>query len=479
MHNNLKASPDAFLIFWFWYIIVFMKKNYTKEQLNTLIVVLLTAFLTTFTGNALNLSIPAIEIEFDSSAKTVGWVMTLYTLICAGLAVPFGKVADSINRKKVFWLGISIFAVGSFASVFSWSLGALLLFRGIQAVGAAMIFATNMAILVGAFDQKERGKVLGISTCATYVGLSSGPVIGGVLNQHFGWKSILIVSGAIALIALYLAITKIKEEKPENNFKGLDYKGTGLFCAGITALMYGISTIGGNTISYGITLGGVALLIIFFKYEVKVQDPVIKVSMFKNNKAFLYSNLAALMNYGATFAITYLLSMYLQMTKDFSSQAAGLVLITAPLVQAILSPLAGKLSDKHSPFKLSSAGMGVCAVGLGILIFLKVETPLWLIIGTLVLTGIGFALFSSPNTNAIMSAVKKEDYSVASSILATMRSVGHTISMAIVTLVVGIFMGDNGMNQVSNVVMMDTVRTCFIVFCIVSVVGIFISLKRK
>lgn len=456
-----------------------MKASYSKAQLNTLIVVMLTSFMTTFTGNALNLSIPAIEMEFGVSAQMVGWVMTLYTLICAVLAVPFGKIADTINRKKVFQTGLLIFAIGSFASIFAWSLNSLLIFRGIQGIGAAMIFATNMAILVGSFDQSQRGKVLGISTCATYFGLSTGPVIGGFLNQHFGWKSILIISGAMAVAALLLAITKVVDEKQKGTFGTLDYKGTLLYCIGLSGLMYGISTLSQGAVSYIITALGAMLLIVFVYIEAKEKDPIIKISMFRGNKAFLFSNLAALLNYGATFAITYLLSMYLQMAKDLSSQEAGLILITAPLVQAIFSPWAGKLSDHHSPFKLSSAGMGVCAVALFAFVFLKVDTPIWFIMATLVIVGMGFALFSSPNTNAIMSAVKKEDYSVASSIIATMRSIGHTISMAIVTLVVGLYMGNRGMNQVEDVVMMDTIRTCFIIFCIISILGIFISLKRK
>lgn len=456
-----------------------MKERYSVAQFNTLIVVLLTSFMTTFTGNALNLSIPAIEMEFGASAKMVGWVMTLYTLVCAVMAVPFGKIADSIDRKKVFCIGLLVFALGSFTSISAWNISSLLVFRGIQGIGASMIFATNMAILVGAFDPSQRGKVLGISTCATYFGLSTGPVIGGILNQQFGWRSILIVSGIIGIISLYLAVTKISREQQKAQFGGLDKKGTFLYCIGLTGLMYGISTFGDGVISYIITAAGMLLLIAFVKTEIGCVDPIIKMSMFKGNKAFLFSNLAALLNYGATFAITYLLSMYLQMAKGLPSQEAGLILITAPLVQAVLSPMAGKLSDHHSPFKLSSAGMAVCAVSLLAFVFLKEDTNIGVIIAILVVVGIGFALFSSPNTNAIMSAVSREDYSVASSIVATMRSIGHTISMAIVTLVVGFNMGNEGMNQVSIDVMMVTLRTCFIIFCIISVAGIYISLKRK
>lgn len=456
-----------------------MSKKYSKEQINILIVVLLTSFMCTFTGNALNLSIPAIEADFGVSAKAVGWVITLYTLVCAAAAVPFGKLADILDRKKIFATGLGIFVVCSLACVFSWNLTVMLILRGLQGIGSSMIFATNMAILVGSFDPKERGKVLGISTCATYIGLSSGPVLGGILNEHFGWQSILIVTFALGVICLYMAIYKVPSQKiGEGVVRNFDIKGTVLFCVGITCLMYGISIIDTGYVAYILTAIGIAITVWFVKNELKVVDPIIKMQLFTKSKGFRSSNLVALMNYSATSAITYLMSMYLQMGKGFSSQAAGLVLITAPLVQAILSPSAGKLADKHSPFKLSSLGMGVCAISLGILFFIGIDTPIWYIVGGLCVVGTGFAIFAAPNTSAIMGCVDKDDYGIASSILATMRNIGFTVAMAIVTLIVGLYMGQNGMNNVSADVLMSTIRTCLIVFGVISIGGIFISLKR-
>lgn len=457
-----------------------MKTKYSKDQFNILVVVLLTSFICTFSGNALNLSIPAIEADFGVSAKAVGWVITIYTLVCAAAAVPFGKVADILDRKKIFCIGLGLFNFCSIACVFAWSLPAMLVFRVFQGIGSSMIFATNMAILVGAFDNRERGKVLGISTCATYIGLSSGPVLGGILNQHFGWQSILVVTFALGIVSLYLAITKVpKQLEEEVKIKNFDVAGTALYCIGITCLMYGISIIDQGILAYVLTGVGIILTVTFVKVELKVVDPIVKMQLFKKSKAFLCSNLAALMNYGATSAITYLMSIYLQMAKGFSSQTAGLILITAPLIQALLSPKAGRLADKHSPFKLSSAGMGVCAVALGLLVFLKADSPIWYVIGSLAVVGVGFALFSAPNTSAIMGEVDKEDYGIASSMLATMRSIGFTVSMALVTLIVGLYMGSSGMNQVSGEVMITTIRTCLLVFCGISLVGIFISLKRE
>ncbi|MCQ2550638.1 MAG: MFS transporter [Clostridia bacterium] len=444
----------------------------TREQKYILMVVLLTSFMCTFSGNALNLSIPAIEADFGVSAKAVGWVITLYTLVCAAAAVPFGKLADIVDRKKIFCTGLVIFNIAALLSVFSWNLTVLLTLRAIQGIGSSMIFATNMAILIAAFDPRERGRVLGISSCATYVGLSSGPVIGGVLNQHFGWQSIMIVTVLIGLVCIYIGTTKVPKQGSKK-IEGFDGKGTILFCLGITALMYGISVI-----NWVIIVIGVILSVLFIFTELNVDDPVVKMQLFTKSKAFLCSNLAALMNYSATSAITYMMSMYLQMAKGFSSQSAGLILITAPLIQAILSPGAGKLSDRYSPFKMASIGMAVCTLALGILYFIDVDTSMAYIVFALVVVGVGFAIFAAPNTSAVMGQVDKADYGIASSILATMRNIGFTVAMAIVTLIVGIFMGSQGMNQASPELLLSTIRTCILVFMGISVVGIFVSIKR-
>ncbi len=189
--------------------------------------------------------------------------------------------------------------------------------------------------------------------------------------------------------------------------------------------------------------------------------------------------MAALLNYGATFAISYLMSIYLQVVMGYSSQASGLILIVQPVLMAVLSPYAGRLSDRVSPFKLASFGMALCAAGVLIFAFVGLHTPLWVILAALVVTGIGFAFFSSPNTNAIMACVEQKDYGVASSILATMRSIGHTTSMVVVTLIVSRYMGSKALADAEPQLLIKTMHTAFWIFTVICAVGVFISLKRK
>lgn len=474
------------------------KKKSTTEQKFTVAVVIITAFVTTFTGSALNLSIPDIGGEFGVSADFVGWLVTGYTLAVAAFSVPAGRVADVTCRKPVLVTGLIIFIACCIAAVFSMSMIMLLAVRIVQGIGSAMIFSTNTAILISAFPGNMRGRVLGFSIAATYVGLSAGPALGGFLNHNFGWKSIFILTGVLALAALAGALWKIPGEKAVSgeeqdagerlpkgdkddvkSSRSLDLKGNILYVLFIVLLMYGLSEIGSGLMPLILTGAGIVFGFVFVRHELRAEDPAVKISMFRENIGYAFSNLSALMNYGATFAISYLISIYLQVVMGYTSQTAGLIMIAQPAVMAVLSPLAGRLSDRFSPFKMSSLGMAFCAAGTCMFIFLRQDSGIGFIIAALIVTGLGFSLFSSPNTNAVMSCVKKQDYGVASSILATMRSIGHTLSMVIVTIVVTRFMGDLPLADADPEVLVRVINISFIIFTVICAAGVFVSLKRK
>ncbi|WP_084145909.1 MFS transporter [Anaerovorax odorimutans] len=451
----------------------------TNHQLATLFVVIITSFITTFTGSALNLSIPTIGTEFHASASFIGWIITGYMLASATLSVPFGRISDLTNRKRILVIGILIFALCSCAAAFAWSIKILLLFRIVQGIGAAMIFSTNTAVLISAFPSEKRGKVLGYSIASTYIGLSAGPVIGGMLNHHFGWRSIFTVTFLISITVFIIAIKYLPKSIKDASGQGIDFLGNILYMTMIVTIMYGFSSFTSVWFAKYLIISGVVLFILFVMHELKTKYPIIEVRLFAHNISYTFSNIAALLNYGATFALGYLLSIYLQLIMGFDSQISGLILISQPLLMAVLSPYAGKLSDKISPFKLASFGMALCALGLFSFIFISKDYPLWLIIVNLIVMGVGFAFFSSPNTNAVMACVEKENYGVASSILATMRSIGHTSSMAVVTFIVALKMDAIPLAKATPEMLISTMHISFIVFTCVCTVGIFISLKRK
>ena len=454
------------------------ESNKTAAQKFIIIVVVITAFITTFTGSALNLSVPDIGQQFGVSAGLLGWLITGYTLAVAAFSVPLGRLADITCRKTVLVTGIVLFVLCCIAAAFSVSMTMLLIVRILQGIGAAMIFSTNTAVLISAFPERMRGRVLGYSLASTYVGLSAGPVVGGFLNYHFGWKSIFLLTGLLGIAAFFVALFKLPKEKAERRGGSLDVTGNLLYVAFIVLLMYGLSEIGKGIIPMLLAAAGVAFGVFFVRHEMKTDEPAVTVSMFRENAGYAFSNLSALLNYGATFVISYLISIYLQVVMGYSSQAAGLIMISQPAVIAVLSPLAGRFSDKHSPFRMSALGMGFCAAGTGIFLFVGQNTSLALIIAALVIAGFGFSLFSSPNTNAVMSCVDQQDYGVASSVLATMRSIGNTFSMVVVTIVVTKFLSGLPLAEASPEVLVKVIHTSFLIFTVVCIIGIFLSLKR-
>ena len=448
-------------------------------------VVVITAFITTFTGSALNLSIPDIGSQFGASAGRMGWLVSGYTLSVAAFSVPFGRLADITSRRNVLIAGIALFVACCIAALLSGSMAMLLISRVMQGVGAAMIFSTNTAVLLSTFPGEQRGRALGYSLASTYVGLSAGPVIGGALNHNFGWRSIFVFIGILGVVALAAALMKLPAEKrtepraPGAGRRSFDAAGNVIYMISIFLLMYGLSEAGNGAVYIAVAAAGAAAGIIFVSHEMKSADPVVDIRLFRENKGYAFSNLSAMLNYGATFAISYLISIYLQVVMEYSSQMAGLIMIFQPLIMALLSPVAGRLSDRFSPFRMSSLGMALCAAGTFMFIFTGLQTHLVFIIASLVVTGLGFAMFSSPNTNAVMSCVEKEDYGVASSILATMRSIGHTFSMVIVTITVTVLASDMALADVPADVLIKVIRVSVIVFTAICIAGVFISLKRE
>jgi len=451
--------------------------NNKVNKIFVLIVTTLGSFLTTFMSSSINIALPSIGKEFSIDAILLSWIATSYLLTITIFLVPFGRIADMYGKKKTFIYGIFIYSISSFFSAFSFSAILLIILRILQGIGGAMIFSTVIAILSLAYPINERGKALGINIAATYLGLSLGPFLGGFLIQYFGWRSIFITNMFLGLIIIILTIWKIKGEWIEIRKEKFDFIGSIIYSLVIIAIIYGFSSLS-TILGILLVLIGVIGILIFIKWEKKVTYPILNINLFKNNIVFTFSNIAALINYSATFAVSFLLSLYLQYIKGFDPQNAGLILVSQPIVQAIFSPFAGKLSDKIEPRIIASIGMMITTIGLYSLIFLNEKTFLEFIIASLILLGFGFALFSSPNTNAIMSSVERKFYGIASAILATMRSIGQTFSMGISTLIFTIYIGNVQITQEYYPFFLESIKVVFTIFSFLCFIGIFASFAR-
>ena len=442
-----------------------------------LLVVTIAVFVFPFMASAVNIALPTIGEELSVDAVTLGWIATAYLLSSAALLVPFGRIADIYGRKKIFTFGIVIVTLSSLLSGMANSAAMLISCRVFQGVGGAMLAGTAAALLITVFPANERGKVLGIAVAATYMGLSLGPVLGGVLTQHLGWRSVFFLGALLGLAVIGVVLWKLKGEWTGAKGERFDLAGSVIYSLGLVALVYGFTLLPAR-LGVGLIVGGAIALAAFVRWEVRTRSPVLDINLFKNSKTFTFSNLAALINYSATFAITFLISLYLQYLKGFNPQNAGLILVAMPAVQAIFSPLAGRLSDRIEPRLIASVGMALTTVGLVLFIFLNEETSLKLIIGNLILIGFGFALFVSPNTNAVMSSAPKTAYGVASAVLATMRQVGMVLSMGIAMLMFTLYIGRVQITPEYYPLFQQSMKMSFIIFAALCFGGIFASLAR-
>jgi MFS family permease len=220
-----------------------------------------------------------------------------------------------------------------------------------------------------------------------------------------------------------------------------------------------------------------AIMFVFF--EKKISNPVFDIRLILRNRVFAFSGVAALINYSATSAIGFFISLYLQYLKGFDARTAGLIMISQPIAMTILSPIAGRLSDKKNPGIIASIGMGMTAVGLILLCFFRETTPTYAIVLLLILMGVGFGLFSSPNSNAIMSSVEKRHLGVASGVVGTMRMVGQMMSMGIAMMLISLYIGKETINPSTYPGLISAMRTGFLIFSVLSVLGIFASLARN
>ncbi len=445
------------------------------NQSPALLIASLASFLTPFMGSAVNLALPLMAREFAMDAVMLSWVASSFLLSAAMFLVPFGRLADIHGRKKIFTCGVALFTLASLLTAAAVSGVMLIAMRILQGVGSAMIFGTGVAILTSVFPPGERGKALGINSAAVYLGLSLGPFFGGFLTQHLGWGSLFLINLPVGVLLIVL-VQRLHGEWAEARGEKFDLPGALIYVAALTAIMLGFSLLPAWPGAV-LLVAGLAGLFAFTKWERQTPSPVLRLQLFSNT-VFAFSNLAALIHYSATFALTFLLSFYLQYVKALPPQSAGFILVAQPVMMTIFSPIAGRLSDRIEPRLVASFGMLLSAAGLFLFTFLQEASTLPFLVAGLLLLGLGFALFSSPNTNAVMSAVDKRFYGIAAGTLGTMRLTGQMLSMGIATLILALYLGRVQIAPANYPLFMKSMRSAFAVFSLLCLAGTFASLAR-
>jgi EmrB/QacA subfamily drug resistance transporter len=452
-------------------------ENHRTSKKSALIVAAAASFVTPFMGSSINVALPAIQKSFQMDAVMLSWIATSYLLAIGVSLVPMGRLADIRGRKKIMAAGFICFSVSSLLSAVSWSAASLILFRVFQGIGSGMVFGTSMAILTSVYPPQERGKVLGITVSAVYVGLSSGPFLGGILTLHLSWRSLFVVTFLLSVVVLFMIFTRLKGEWADAKGEPFDLAGSLIYGLTLILLILGLSHVP-QMKSLFLLVASALGLTAFVLWEKKNASPVFQVALMLENRAFALSNLAALIHYSATFGVTFLMSLYLQYIKGMDAQAAGMILIAQPVTMALFSPLAGKLSDRVEPRIIASLGMSLTAIGLIILTLLAPDTHLVFIVSVLLLLGFGFAMFSSPNMNAIMSSVDRKYLGIASGSAGTMRVIGQMLSMGIATLVLAVMLGRSPITERIFPQLLASMQNILYIFFGLTFLGIFASLSR-
>jgi len=449
--------------------------SFNVNKTVTLVIISTFSFNIAFLTSAVNIALPSMGKELSMDAVLLGWVNNAMILAIAAVLIPAGRLADIYGRRRMFLYGILLAAVSSFFCAVATSSTLVILSRVLIGISGGMTIGTSVAILTSVFPAAERGRALGMSVAAVYLGISAGPFLGGILTQHLGWRSIFFLSAGLSLLASVLVLWKLKGEWAEARGEKFDLIGAIAFGLSIVIVLYGFAVLPA-TLGIVLIVMGALFMVAFVRLEARVKNPLLNVGILRKNTAFVFSNLATLINYSATYAVIFLMSLYLQYTKGLSPQDAGLILLTQPVVMTMCSPFAGRISDRIEPKIVASAGMSFNCTALVLLVFLTNETALGYILGSLAIFGLGMGFFVSPNTSAVMGSVEKKLLGVASGTQATMRNVGMALSMGIAMILFSIYIGKAQITPEYYPVFLTSIRAGFTIFAILCFGGIFIQL---
>ena len=453
-----------------------------KIEFETYVVLIsfITSFFAVFLSNGIIIGVPAIAQEFAMNNVIQNWVPTIFFLVVAVFTVPAGQISGKFGVKKSLLAGVIVYLIASIGACLSISTETFLIFRILQGAGVAFLNVSAMAMVVQAVKPQNRGKALGFTVTGVYLATSLSPVICGFLVHNLGWRSMFYFVIPFLVLCIILMIFKIPQEWKTYEKDKIDKVGSVIYGIGILAFIYGFTTLNTQT-GLIITILGIVLLIIFGAYELRQKSPVFNMNLFRNAK-FTSSNIAALCSYIAVMVVTTILNYHFQYVRGWDAQMSGLILIITPILMAIMAPNAGKLSDKVHPQKLAALGMGIATVALLILTFLNGSTPLYLVVLAMILQGIGMGLFSSPNMNAIMSSVPPKDAPTASASQATMRTIGQTMSLGLLTLVFAWVMGNLELApQYASMIVQSSQIICGIctVACVLAIFASLVGIKSK
>lgn len=397
-------------------------------------------FMATLDGSIVNVSLHAIAQHFGVVVgPLVSWVVLAYLVVVTSLLLTVGRLADLFGHRLIWTLGLLVFTAGSALCGWAPSLAMLIGARAIQGVGGALLMAIGPALLLSAFPPTQRGRAIGLHAVVVSVGVSSGPVLGGLVTERLGFRAIFYLNLPIGLVGALLTWLWLPHTAPKA--ARFDIFGALLLAIAFGALTSGLSL--GGELGFGAPVA-VALLVcaglsfmLLLRHEARHAHPIVDLSLFRD-RVFAAATVSLVLSFLASYALSFLLPLFLQQLRGLSLEQTGWFLTPLPLTIAVLSPLSGALSDRMGTRFLAAVGMLLLSVGLALLTLIGPETGLSLVVFALVLAGLGQAIFRAPNNSALMGAAPAHRQGVASGLLATARVVGQSLSVAVASAIFGL-----------------------------------------
>jgi EmrB/QacA subfamily drug resistance transporter len=391
-------------------------------------------FMSALDGSVVNTILPIVTGYFHTTVATIEWVVTTYLLVVSGLLLSVGRLGDMRGSKNTYVTGFVIFVIGSALCGFAPAPIYLILARGFQAIGAAMLFANSPAILTKAFPAEQRGQALGLGATMTYLGLTTGPFLGGWLADHFGWHSVFYINVPIGLLAIWLSVNVIPGDAPSERRETFDLWGAFSFMVGLVALLFALNQ-GHNwgwtsAAIIGLFIASFLILSLFLQIEKRVAAPMLDLSLFKS-RVFTISTISPLLNYICIYSVLFLTPFYLIQARGLSAAQAGLILTAQPILMAVTAPISGTLSDRVGTRIPTTLGLFIFFCGLLLMSRLTLTSPSSLTALGLAICGLGTGLFVAPNNSALMGAAPRNRQGIAAGVLALARNVGMVLGIGL------------------------------------------------
>jgi DHA2 family multidrug resistance protein-like MFS transporter len=360
------------------------------------------------------------------------WAINSYTLVFAGLLFTAGILADRLGRRITLITGLALFGIASLVSAYAQSADQLIAARALMGLGAAAVMPATLSIIANVFEPRERGRAIGIWAGAVGLGVAIGPIVGGLLLEHFWWGSVFLINVPIALAGAILVATLVPESRDPRPGR-IDIAGVLLSIVGLTLLTYGVIKGGedgfGDTVAWGSLVASAVVLTGFVVLEMRLKYPSLDVRLFSNTKFATSTGMIGLVFFGAMGAM-FFGAFYLQLVRGYGPLASGALFVPFAVGQMVFAPRSAAMVKRFGPKAVGTAGLLLVAAGLASWIFIDATTPIWVVGAAFGIMGVGMANVMPPATETIMSALPREKAGVGSAVSNTIRQLGGALGVA-------------------------------------------------